>query len=484
MGIVEWDDSVGKEGVLGKGAYGTAIAGKHINEEIYGNAKYVIKQLNKVNVQSVKNEAIILKHLSTLHHSNILEYIGCSSHQDVFYIITKYNDGYIDVSEYMKTINYNINENPQINININNCIVQLYEGLHAIHSKHVFHCDIKPDNIIINPQNGNIKYIDFGKSNAAMNTDFTKYLIQYTEYHGGTPAFVPYWRKPNNHIKTRYPNLNSIYFYKTMIWCDYWALAVTICQLINPRKQRKLDLIISFIYIDKDHYDIDVLRHLLLTNIDDRLDKLKINHYIKVSQILFPTNKTHGIEDMELVLIGFMKIHSNTKDNKGIAPIHVSVAQKIIGKVNLLIQNGATVNVTDNDGKTPLHYAVNANQLNIATVLIQNGATVNVTDNDGKTPLDIATDKNLTDIIKILNADSTPQNDSTSGSTPQNDSTSGSTPQNGSTSGSTPQNGSTSDSTPQNGSTSDSTPQNDSTSDSTPQNDSTSGSTQQNGSTP
>lgn len=58
---------------------------------------------------------------------------------------------------------------------------------------------------------------------------------------------------------------------------------------------------------------------------------------------------------------------------------------------NLLIRNGANVNLTDNDSRTALHLAavwgVYKNSENIADLIIKKGANLSLVDNDGKTAL-------------------------------------------------------------------------------------------------
>ena len=58
--------------------------------------------------------------------------------------------------------------------------------------------------------------------------------------------------------------------------------------------------------------------------------------------------------------------------------------------VELLLANGADVNVKDKDGVTPLFDAVATVQKEIAKLLIINGADVNVADPFSMTPLHFA----------------------------------------------------------------------------------------------
>ena len=70
---------------------------------------------------------------------------------------------------------------------------QLLDGLEEMHSKNVFHRDIKPDNIIIGGSDYKFKYVDFGFS-----TDNISRLDSYlgtltyaaTELHLKRPYFL------------------------------------------------------------------------------------------------------------------------------------------------------------------------------------------------------------------------------------------------------------------------------------------------------
>ena len=57
--------------------------------------------------------------------------------------------------------------------------------------------------------------------------------------------------------------------------------------------------------------------------------------------------------------------------------------------VQLLIKNGADVNLKNGDGATPLHSAAFLGRVDVAKLLLENGADVKARNNDGATPMDV-----------------------------------------------------------------------------------------------
>ena len=57
--------------------------------------------------------------------------------------------------------------------------------------------------------------------------------------------------------------------------------------------------------------------------------------------------------------------------------------------VQLLIENGADVNVKSGDGATPLHSAAFLGRADVAKLLLENGADIKARSNDGATPVDV-----------------------------------------------------------------------------------------------
>lgn len=73
--------------------------------------------------------------------------------------------------------------------------------------------------------------------------------------------------------------------------------------------------------------------------------------------------------------------------------------------VELLLENGAAVNLQDADGSTALMCAVEYESLPIVKLLVTKPeCDVNIADNDGQTAVSIATNKNRKDILVVLYA--------------------------------------------------------------------------------
>lgn len=58
--------------------------------------------------------------------------------------------------------------------------------------------------------------------------------------------------------------------------------------------------------------------------------------------------------------------------------------------VEVLLANGATVNVQDATGSTPLHRAASAGRLKATQALVEKGALIDARDRTGATPLFVA----------------------------------------------------------------------------------------------
>ena len=105
-------------------------------------------------------------------------------------------------------------------------------------------------------------------------------------------------------------------------------------------------------------------------------------------------------------------VDSNAKGgDSGVPPLHWAAMWGHTEVAEVLIASGAYVDRTDNGGNIALHYAAlgagfpktkRGDQKGVAELLIANGANVNVRRIDGKTPLDRANDSGGAELADLL----------------------------------------------------------------------------------
>ncbi|MEG4228888.1 ankyrin repeat domain-containing protein [Microcoleus sp. N9_B2] len=108
-----------------------------------------------------------------------------------------------------------------------------------------------------------------------------------------------------------------------------------------------------------------------------------------------------GSQDIaELLIANGARV--NVRNAKGQTPLYRAIAIGHNEIAALLINNGTDVNNIDGSGTTPLHKAAHYGTVKILKLLIAKGAEINIQDNQRKTPLDIAVDLKLQDTVARL----------------------------------------------------------------------------------
>ena len=79
----------------------------------------------------------------------------------------------------------------------------------------------------------------------------------------------------------------------------------------------------------------------------------------------------------------------NLKSESGDTALHYAAKKNHIDIVEMLLKNGADINITGYRGLVPLHFAVTFDSVQLSEKLIIHGADVNVPNDDGQTPLDV-----------------------------------------------------------------------------------------------
>ena len=108
-----------------------------------------------------------------------------------------------------------------------------------------------------------------------------------------------------------------------------------------------------------------------------------------------------GSQDIaELLIANGARV--NVRNANGQTPLYRAIAIGHNEIAALLINNGTDVNNIDGSGTTPLHKAAHYGTVKILKLLIAKGAEINIQDNQRKTPLDIAVDLKLQDTVALL----------------------------------------------------------------------------------
>lgn len=98
------------------------------------------------------------------------------------------------------------------------------------------------------------------------------------------------------------------------------------------------------------------------------------------------------------------RLRLNERDENGLAAVHWAADRGHAEILDLLLQNGADVNIADSEGsQTPLHYAISCGHTESVRILLKHGADPHIKDAETSSCFDIATESNDPSILRILN---------------------------------------------------------------------------------
>lgn len=210
---------------LGEGSFGIVYKAKSEN-----TGKFVaIKEIKNLSDKSILDEIQILKLVST----KCSQYFVCFKEyfytDKSIYIVTEFLQNYITLSD---AIEFHHLDLLQIE-NFKEITTNLCKGLKLLHSLNVAHKDIKPGNIMVNP-NGKIKYIDFGLSCFQSNCKNSEGgSLDYTDPN--IIKFIKYKKLNKLDIEIlRFFNTDLDLFRQQQ--GDLWSLGITIYKMITGKK--------------------------------------------------------------------------------------------------------------------------------------------------------------------------------------------------------------------------------------------------------
>ena len=97
-----------------------------------------------------------------------------------------------------------------------------------------------------------------------------------------------------------------------------------------------------------------------------------------------------------------VNLKDDETDARGETPLHLAAAKGHVPVVELLIKNGANVNAKDESGRTTLHWVSIEGHKEAAKLLIANGADVNAKDDKRLSPLNFSASNNNKEIAEFL----------------------------------------------------------------------------------
>lgn len=175
---------------LGAGGFGTTYLAE--DTQMPSRRKCVIKQLKPINnnpqiyqlvQERFQREAAILEDLGN-RNGQIPDLYAYFSEGDQFYLIQEWIEG-STLREKVET------EGCQAEPLVRQILMDLLPVLGYVHSKHIVHRDIKPDNIILRKRDGKPVLIDFGAVRETMGTVMNSQGQTASSIVIGTPGFMP-----------------------------------------------------------------------------------------------------------------------------------------------------------------------------------------------------------------------------------------------------------------------------------------------------
>ena len=139
--------------LLGVGGMGRVFLAEHTIMHRKVALKVISKEFSN-NPDALKQFQAEARAIATLNHINIVQAYNFESEGDRFYIVMEYVDG--------QSLEKRVHKEGPLPINdVISYLRQSAKALRHAHQRNMVHCDIKPDNLLLN-QDGQIKILDMG----------------------------------------------------------------------------------------------------------------------------------------------------------------------------------------------------------------------------------------------------------------------------------------------------------------------------------
>eukprot|EP01087_Luapelamoeba_hula_P015462 TRINITY_DN4625_c0_g1_i4.p1 TRINITY_DN4625_c0_g1~~TRINITY_DN4625_c0_g1_i4.p1 ORF type:complete len:522 (+),score=134.37 TRINITY_DN4625_c0_g1_i4:39-1604(+) len=217
-GIEEWNIEYGDlefYNMVGKGNFGCVYSGEYIGTPV------AIKKVEQQNVadlpeESVMDEELAAKYLhrelsvlKSIHHPNVVQFMGVCSHSSGVYLITEWVGGG-DLRKLIKARNIPITWRERVEIAKDTAIAMSY-----LHAKKCIHRDLKPANLLLT-EHGRVKVCDMGLARTIQNEQEKLADEGNKKYY--TIAGTDVWMAPEVILGEAYDSKCDVYSFGCVVY--------------------------------------------------------------------------------------------------------------------------------------------------------------------------------------------------------------------------------------------------------------------------
>ncbi|KAK9109223.1 hypothetical protein Sjap_017283 [Stephania japonica] len=205
--------------LIGRGSFGSVYLGIKSNQFDSFNSLMAVKSCSAANSTSLHHEKTILDQLR-----DCPQILTCYGHDYTVENGERLYNLHLELASrgsLAQLIQHSGGSFPESDVRRYTRSILL--GLHSIHQKGFAHCDIKPHNILLTGESGQVKIADFGLAKKISDSTNSIELPNFADFgFGGTPMYMA----PESIVRDDRGGSSA---------CDVWALGCVVAEMISGR---------------------------------------------------------------------------------------------------------------------------------------------------------------------------------------------------------------------------------------------------------